>query len=100
MPRSFGKTNDADYDLDRRAGRLRRSLPADGGAPHTEDAQLDLTVYPGAYHAFDVRELQPGREVPGYWFEYNGPAATHAWGKVRTFLQKNLGDASTEPDGH
>ena len=25
--------------------------------PHTEDAQLDLTVYPGAYHAFDVREL-------------------------------------------
>jgi dienelactone hydrolase len=64
--------------------------------PHREGARLDLTVYPGAYHAFDVREFQPGMHVRGHWFEYNEPAATDAWEKVRAFLAVHLRDAAAD----
>jgi dienelactone hydrolase len=67
--------------------------------PHREGAQLDLTVYPGAYHAFDVREFQPGIHVRGHWFEYNEPAATDAWEKVRAFLAAHLRGMTVDQPG-
>jgi dienelactone hydrolase len=59
--------------------------------PHGDGASLDLVVYPGVHHAFDVDWFQPGRQVNGRWFEYNERAASDAWGKARVFLSTNLG---------
>ena len=54
--------------------------------PRDEGARVDLYVYPGANHGFNLRELQPGTRVLGHWLEYNESAALDAWEKVRTFL--------------
>jgi dienelactone hydrolase len=51
-------------------------------------------VYPGAYHGFDVRQLQPGVRYLGHWLEYNEPAAKDAEEKVRAFLAAHLGGTS------
>jgi dienelactone hydrolase len=59
-----------------------------------DGAKIDLTVYPGAYHAFDVVELKPGIRSLGRWLEYNQGAAEDAEEKTRTFLAANLGGAS------
>jgi dienelactone hydrolase len=66
--------------------RVARARP--DGAPIT------LTIYPGAYHAFDVAQLKPGIRVLGHWLEYNEPAAGDAEEKVRAFLAANLGEGS------
>jgi dienelactone hydrolase len=58
--------------------------------PHDAGAQIDLYVYPGAYHGFNFRELQPGIRVLGHWLEYNEPAALDAWERVRDFLAEHL----------
>ena len=52
---------------------------------------VKLMVYPGAYHAFDIAALQPGREYFGHWTEYNRPAAEQAIEEVRRFLAQQLG---------
>jgi dienelactone hydrolase len=54
-------------------------------------APIDLAVYPGAYHAFDVAQLQPGVRFLGHWLEYNEPAARDAEQKLRAFLAAHLG---------
>jgi dienelactone hydrolase len=59
-----------------------------------DGAPIALTVYPGAYHAFDVAQFQPGVRFLGHWLEYNELAAKDAEGKVRAFLAANLGAAS------
>jgi len=59
-----------------------------------DGAPIALTVYPGANHAFDVAQFQPGVRLLGHWLEYNAPAAKDAEGKVRAFLAANLGAAS------
>jgi len=59
-----------------------------------DSAPIALTVYPGAYHAFDVAEFKPGIRFLGHLLEYNEPAAKDAEGKVRAFLAANLGAAS------
>jgi dienelactone hydrolase len=61
--------------------------------PHDDGATLDLVVYPGVHHAFDVDWFQPGRRVNGRWFEYNEPAASDAWDRVCAFLSTNFGAA-------
>ena len=53
--------------------------------------RIDLVVYPGAYHGFDVPQLQPGISFLGHWLQYDKRAATDAWEKVTTFLAINLG---------
>jgi dienelactone hydrolase len=64
-----------------------------------EGAPVDLMVYPGAYHGFDVRRLQPGIRYLGHWLEYNEPAAKDAKEEVRAFLATNLGSAPPEDLG-
>jgi dienelactone hydrolase len=67
--------------------------------PHGAIAPVDLTVYPGAHHGFNFRELQPGIRRFGHWLEYNEPAATDAWEKVRAFLAANLGSGTADKPG-
>jgi dienelactone hydrolase len=61
-----------------------------------DGAPIDLSVYPGAYHAFDVAELKPGVRFLGHWLEYNEPAARDAEQKLRAFLAMNLAGISRE----
>ena len=59
-----------------------------------DGAKIVLSVYPGAYHAFDVLELKPGIRSLGHWLEFNQGAAEDAEGKTCTFLAANLGGTS------
>jgi dienelactone hydrolase len=61
-----------------------------------DSAPIAMTVYPGAYHAFDVVQLQPGRQVFGYWIEYNAAAAKDAEVRVRAFLGTHLETAAAQ----
>ena len=61
-----------------------------------DSAPIAMTVYPGAHHAFDVVQLQPGRQVFGHWIEYNGAAAQDAEVRVRTFLGTHLATAAAQ----
>jgi dienelactone hydrolase len=47
-------------------------------------------VFPGAYHGFYYRDLQPGRRMFGHWLEYNGAAANDARLRMRQFLDRHL----------
>ena len=58
-----------------------------------DGAAISLTVYPGAYHAFDVAELKLGIRFLSHWLEYNEPAAKDAEEKTRAFLAANLDGA-------
>jgi dienelactone hydrolase len=64
-------------------------------------AKILLTVYPGAYHAFDVAELKPGVRSLGHWLEYNEAAARDAENKLRAFFAAHLSsppsDANSAP---
>jgi dienelactone hydrolase len=62
----------------------------------THGAAITLTVYPGAYHAFDVAQLKPGMRALGHWVEYDEAAARDAEQKVRAFLAANLGSPSPD----
>jgi dienelactone hydrolase len=62
----------------------------------TDGAMITLTVYPGAYHAFDVAQLKPGMCVLGHWVEYDEAAARDAEQKLRGFLAANLGGPSAD----
>ena len=61
-----------------------------------DSAPIAMTLYPGAHHAFDVVQLQPGRQVFGHWIEYNGAAAQDAEVRVRTFLGTHLATAAAQ----
>ena len=58
-------------------------------------AAIELIAYPGAFHAFDVSELQQGRSIEGphgrtYWIQYNKEAHEDAAERVRSFLGEHL----------
>jgi dienelactone hydrolase len=55
-----------------------------------DSAPIDLALYPGVHHAFDVAQLKPGRSSDGRWLEYHGPAARDAEQKTRAFLAEHL----------
>jgi dienelactone hydrolase len=64
-----------------------------------DGAPIALTVYPGAYHAFDVTEFKPGGRSLGHWCEYDEAAATDAEQKLRAFLIAHLGSAPSGQPG-
>jgi dienelactone hydrolase len=52
---------------------------------------IDLTVYPGVYHAFTASQAKPGfRNDLGHWIEYDEFAAKDAEAKTRAFLAAHL----------
>jgi dienelactone hydrolase len=51
---------------------------------------IDLVVYPGVYHGFANRLLQPGERYFGHWLEYNEAATTDALTRTRQFLDAHL----------
>jgi dienelactone hydrolase len=51
---------------------------------------IELVVYPGTYHGFYYRYLQPGRKLFGHWVEYNGAAADNATHRLHRFLDRQL----------
>src|SRR6516162_4370785 len=55
-----------------------------------DSASINLIVYPGVHHGFDVVQLKPGRSSDGRWLEYAEPAAHDAEEKTRAFLAENL----------
>jgi dienelactone hydrolase len=60
---------------------------------------IDLTVYPGAHHAFNFPQAKPGFRSLGHWLEYNEPAARDAETKLRGFLAANL-QPTAEQEGN
>jgi dienelactone hydrolase len=51
---------------------------------------VELVVYPGAYHGFYYRHLQPGVSAFGHWLEYNAAAADDATERLHKFLDRHL----------
>jgi dienelactone hydrolase len=51
---------------------------------------IELVIYPGAYHGFYYRHLQPGRTMFDQWLEYNGEAADDASHRLHQFLDRHL----------
>lgn len=50
---------------------------------------VQWTVYPGAYHGFDVP--RPGRMYMGHYLDYSPRAAGDAQARIRAFLAQHLG---------
>jgi dienelactone hydrolase len=76
-------------------GELDDTTPAEDCQAMVENsrphgAPISLTVYPGAHHAFDVAQLDPGIQTLGHRYEYNRSAAKDAETKVRAFLVEHL----------
>jgi dienelactone hydrolase len=67
------------------------------GAPRTpgDRSSIELVIYPGAHHSFDVVELAlvPTRGVTfhGHRVEYNEEATKNSIARVRDFLQRTIG---------
>lgn len=84
-------------------GELDDTTPAEDCQTMVENSRPDgapisLTVYPGAYHAFDVAQLAPGIQTLGHHYEYNRSAAKDAETKVRAFLVEHVATpASVKP---
>ena len=58
-------------------------------------ASIELIAYPGAFHAFDVPELQRGLSVEGlygktYWLQYDKEAHEDAAQRVESFFAEHL----------
>ena len=68
--------------------------------PHPDSAAIELVVYPGVHHAFDVDWFQPGRDVRGHWFEYDRSASDDAQGRVRSFLEKTVNRTAPDQPPH
>jgi len=56
-----------------------------------EGAPVELIVYPGAYHAFDVSSLQIPIQYFGHHLEFNQSATDQSIGAVRDFLDATIG---------
>jgi dienelactone hydrolase len=57
-----------------------------------EGAALQLKVFPGAYHAFDVPSLEKPVSYFGHHLEYNKTAADEASEMLREFLASDVGE--------
>ena len=55
-------------------------------------APVELEIYPGAYHDFDVAAYKDGRSYFGHWLQYDAGAAESSIKAVQAFLQKYVED--------
>lgn len=73
------------------AGRTELGAPRGPG----DRSKVELVVYPGAHHSFDVLDLvvvpTRGLTVFGYRVEFNEDAMKDAIGRVQAFLQREIG---------
>jgi len=53
-------------------------------------APVDLIIYPGAYHDFNVPTLVEGRIMFGHWLKYDEDAATRSVRAMQDFLAEQL----------
>ncbi len=51
---------------------------------------VELVVYPGADHGFDLPEFSGGRRVLGMWLKYDREMATQSWLELKRFLARRL----------
>lgn len=51
---------------------------------------VELVVYAGADHGFDLPEFGGGRRVLGMWLKYDREAAAQSWLELKRFLAKRL----------
>ncbi len=69
--------------------RLTKMLAPDYAGKGLE---MSLTIYPGAYHAFDVEAVgERGLEMDGHHLQYDPQATTDALQRTRNFLGKYIG---------
>lgn len=54
-------------------------------------APVDLEIYPGAYHDFDVLSDKGGKRYFGHWLQYDADAAGRSVNAVQAFLGKYVG---------
>jgi dienelactone hydrolase len=57
----------------------------------TQGAAIRLIVYPGAYHGFDVPDLETSGRFSGHHLEFNQAAADQSIVALRQFLDATLG---------
>jgi dienelactone hydrolase len=73
------------------AGRTELGSPR----PPGQRSQIELVVYPGAHHGFDLLDfaLAPGRGISsfGHRIEYNEAALRDSIERVRDFLRRQIG---------
>jgi dienelactone hydrolase len=53
-------------------------------------APVELVIYPGAYHAFDVPSFRDGKRSYGHWLKYDADAAQRSILEVHDFLSAEL----------
>lgn len=53
-------------------------------------AELKLSVYPDAYHSFDVTAFAEGRNIFGHWCKYDPDATERSSSEMREFLARLL----------
>jgi dienelactone hydrolase len=51
---------------------------------------VELVVYPGADHGFDLPEFGGGRRVLGMWLKYDRETAAQSWLELKRFLARRL----------
>jgi dienelactone hydrolase len=51
---------------------------------------VELVVYPGADHGFDLPEFGGGRRVLGMWLKYDRETAAQSWLELKRFLANRL----------
>jgi dienelactone hydrolase len=55
-------------------------------------ARVKLTIYPGAYHAFDAPNLAEGMRLFGHWLKYDANAASRSIQDMHDFLATELNE--------
>ena len=60
--------------------------------PKTEGSPIQLIVYLGAYHAFDISSLQTPVTYFGHHLEFNNSATAQSTDTLHEFLRSMVGD--------
>ena len=58
---------------------------------------IEITVYPGAYHDFDVPRFRTPEKLLGHHLEFNEAARDRSVDAVRQFLYATIGGREKQP---